>query len=689
MDASEEESPARDAWRFLAPATIFLAALLLFEVEPLIAKAILPWFGGSAAVWMACLLFFQAALLAGYLYAHLLARYCSPVWQTRLHIGLLIVSLSFLPILPSAGWKPAGSEDPLLLILGLLAGTVGLPFLLLSSATPLVTAWKLRAPQSGPSYSLYRLYALSNLGSMLALLSYPVLIEPLIPLRLQGVIWSSLYAGFALLSIITAWYYRHPAADLPAAQAEQEDARPSIVDRLFWFFLPLAASALLLAVTNHILRNIAAIPLLWVAPLALYLLSFVICFDSPRWYVRAIWYPLFALMAGAMIYVMVGVFLIQHFGGLLAFYAVGLYVCCIVCHGELAALKPSPRYLTSYYLCIAAGGACGGIFVAAIAPSFFNSDIDLALILPATALLVLRAAWRRLPRASDSVWAMLALAVLLVGWVVDTGRMARKVKVDIQDAKFLERNFYGALRVIDGGPIRLLRNGNIIHGREFLSPQRATEATSYYSPKSGLGLAVAQLQARGPIHVGIVGLGIGTIAAYGRTGDAYRFYEINPAVPDIARHYFRYLELCKAAWRIVMGDARLSLEREPPQKFDLLAVDAFTSDSIPMHLLTRESFALYWRHLKPDGVLAVHISNLYIDLGPVVAAAALADGKMARAVENPEDLKNGVDMSNWILITADKRFFDSPALKGARPIAVPASFRAWTDDYSNLWRSLR
>jgi hypothetical protein len=682
----------QELWRFLTPATIFLAALLLFAVEPLIAKMILPWFGGSAAVWMACLLFFQVALLMGYLYAHLLATRIPVLWQGRVHAALLVLSLIFLPIIPAAHWKPMGSDNPLPLILELLAATIGLPFLLLSSTTPLLTAWMARSAGETPP-SLTRLYALSNLGSMLALLSYPVLIEPLVPTRMQALIWSGLFAAFAALGATASWKFSRAARIEPGVSVGAPEAAPSLIDRMTWLLLPMMSSALLLAVTNHILRNIAAIPLLWVLPLALYLLSFVIAFDSPRWYVRPFWYFWFALFAGSMIYVMVGLFLLSDFLAQLAYFATGFFVCAMVAHGELAALKPAPRHLSAYYLTIAAGGALGGLFIAVLAPILFRGDIDLAVILPLTVLLVIGVVFRRYPLTPasplSSLGPALGLALALIVWMLDTGRLAQKERDDFASAVFVERNFYGALRVEDLGGIRQLQNGNVIHGREFLDPERLGEPTSYYGRDSGLGLALSEVGKDGPIKVGVIGLGAGTIAAYGRPGDSYVFYEINPAVPDIAARWFHFLGSSGADKRIVPGDARLSLERESPQNFDLLAVDAFTSDSIPVHLLTREAFAQYRRHLKPNGVLAVHVSNLYIDLGPVVARAAQADGLSVRMIASPEDDKKAVDLSDWVLVTKNPAFFSRPAFKSAAPVAIPDSVRLWTDDYSNLWRSLR
>ena len=420
--------------RFLAPAAIFLAALLLFEVEPMIAKMILPWFGGSASVWMACLLFFQVALLVGYLYAHLLSTRLSARWQAKVHIALLVISLAWLPIVPGAHWKPTGGENPLPLILGLLAATIGLPFLLLSSTTPLLTAW---LGSSNRRQSLTRLYALSNLGSMIALLSYPVVIEPLIATRSQALTWSALYGAFVLIGIAAAWRINR---DARPSTLSLDEALPVRTDRLTWFLLPMMASALLLAVTNHILRNVAAIPLLWVVPLALYLLSFVICFDSPRWYNRLIWYPWFVAMTGSMIYLLVGLFLIQNFVLQLAYYVAGFFVCCMVCHGELATLKPCPDHLSDYYLTIAAGGAAGGLLVAVIAPLLFKGDVDVAVILPATAALVIWVVFRRWPVGPDTPWRALLLAAVSIAWLLDTGRLLQKERNDFASAAFLERN---------------------------------------------------------------------------------------------------------------------------------------------------------------------------------------------------------------------------------------------------------
>ena len=677
--------------RLVVPLTIFAGALLLFAVEPLIAKMILPWFGGSAEVWIACLLFFQAALLAGYLYAHLLTRRLTPAWQWRAHLFLLSLSLLFLPIIPSERWKPVGGEEPLPSILALLAATIGLPFLLLSATGPLIQAWVSRSgSHANAGHRIYRLYALSNLGSLIALLSYPVLVEPWLPTRMQARTWSLVYVFFVLLNAAAAWMYRDaiPQAEGTAADGEPQ---PTTRDRVIWFALAMSASTLLLAVTNHMLRNIAAIPLFWVVPLSLYLISFIICFDNPRWYYRPLWYALFAAASGAMMYFVVGAFFANGYVSQLAFYSSGLFVCCMVCHGELASLKPAPSHLTAFYLIIAAGGAAGGLLIAAVAPFLLHGDYDLAIALPLVMLLVIWVAWRRAPATTPRWLRWSALLSALSLWLFVTGSMVAKVQTDLTGTVVSMRNFYGPLRVVlrpavgYRGEMIQLRNGNILHGREFLAADRRCEPVSYYAPESGIGVAMQEMANQGPLKVGVIGLGAGTIAGYGRKGDVFRFYEINPQVRDVATNVFHFLS-CPAQGNIVLGDARLSLEREPSQHFDVLALDAFASDAIPVHLLTTEAFQLYWRHLKPDGVLAVHVTNRYVNLAPIIALAAEQNGKVARVLANPGDGANIVDDSQWVLVTSRPEFF-SRLLKQASPI--PAGERAWTDDFSNLWQALR
>jgi len=675
--------------------TVFLGATLLFLVEPLIAKMILPWFGGSASVWVTCLLFFQTALLAGYLYAHLLVEHVAPAWQGRVHTALALVSLLFLPIVPSEVWKPSGGEEPLLRILALLTFTIGLPFLLLSATGPLVQSWWSRGQgESGKqAHAVYRLYAVSNFGSLLALLSYPILIEPSLPTQMQAWSWSLLYALFVVLSAAVAWRYRNVhGARLRAP--ESSSAAPGWAVRFLWLCLAAAPSALLLAVTNHILRNVAAIPLLWVGPLSLYLLSLIICFENPRWYYRPLWYGLFTAAFALMLYSLGNALFQVDYSELLLLYMGAFFVCCMVCHGELAGLKPDPSALTSFYLSVAAGGAIGGLAIAAIAPMVFDRDYDLALTVLLVALCIYYVTWRRLPKTMSARTRHGVLAAVLSIWVMLSGAVIWRLLYFDNNGVFTARNFYGPLQVslgitpLPGREYIQLRNGNIIHGQEFTAREQWCEPLTYYSPESGVGLALRQMGTNGPMRVGVIGLGAGTIAGYARPGDAFRFYEINPLVRDVAAKTFHYLG-CTQDVSIAIGDARLSLEREAPQAFDVLAVDAFTSDAIPVHLLTKEAFAQYWRHLKPDGVLAVHVTNRYIDLEPIVALAAEEAAKTARMVYLPIDDANAVNNSFWILITGNPSFFTPPIRNVSTPAMTRPGVRAWTDDYSNLWQLLR
>ena len=679
--------------QLVVPLSIFLGAALLFALEPMIAKMILPWFGGAAQVWIVCLLFFQVALLGGYFYAHLLSTRLSALWQLRVHLSLLAVSLLFLPVIPNDRWKPVGFEEPLPLILGVLTSTVGLPFLLLASTGPLSQAWLSYARRPDNSQTIYRLYALSNVGSLLALLLYPVLVEPSMSTRAQAWSWSAAYCVFVISSAAVAWNFRNRIVHADCPPTAQED-RPSLGARMVWFLLAFAPSALLLAITNYLLRNVAAIPFFWVIPLALYLLSFIVTFDSPRWYYRPLWYALFAAGAGAMIYFVVGLFLAGNYVLQLAFYAIGMFVCCMVCHGELASMKPKADYLTTYYLIIASGGAMGGLLIAVIAPAIFKDDFDLALMLPVVALLVLIVAWRRVPSRWPPWLRWNALVCVLYGWIFVTGHMAHAIASDISGNMLSNRNFYGPLRVtikpttgLVGETIEL-RNGNVIHGREFAAANRRCEPLSYYAPPSGIGLTIREMGNAGPLNIGVIGLGAGTIAGYGRNGDRFRFYEINPLIQKIAMDSFHYLS-CPGEHSIAMGDARLTLEREHPQGFDVLAVDAFTSDAIPVHLLTKEAFALYWRHLKPDGVLAVHVSNQYVDLAPIVAIAARDSGKTAKIVTTSENASNAIEGSEWVLVSSEKDFFSRSEFNSTKTIATETGATGWTDDYSNIWRVLK
>ena len=674
--------------------TILVSAFLLFQVQPVIAKIILPWFGGSAAVWTTCLLFFQMVLLLGYLYSHAVIRYVKPRAQMLPHAALLVVSLLNLPIYPSVAWKPVGAADPTLQILGLLAAAIGLPYFLLSTTGPLLQAWYSRRFHGAMPY---RLYALSNAGSMLALISYPVFFEPAFTTHQQSGMWSWSYGLFVALCAFTAFIsYQAAAGTLPRPEADadlapQAAAPPTGKTYLMWLLLPAVASVLLLAITNHLSQNVAAIPFLWVLPLVIYLLSFILCFEGEGWYRRNPYLQLLAVALGSMVFaVSVDPVPIKV---MIPLFAMGLFTCCMVCHGELARLKPDPKYLTHFYLTMSAGGALGGVLVGLLAPHFLNALYEMPVSLVACAALVsyvlrqdVELKWiRRWPGVLVTCVLTLALAGY-VGW---------QIKQMVGGSRVLVRNFYGSLKVKDSGDkgsleeTRTLTHGTINHGEEYLNIARRDLPTTYYGPNTGVGIAIREKQKVGAIRIGVIGLGTGTTAAYGRLGDYVRYYEINPLVLELARREFFFLADCKAKLDVAMGDARLTLEQElkdgHPQNFDVLAVDAFSSDSIPVHLLTKEAMDLYFRHLRPDGILAVHISNRYLDLQPVLEGEVHATQKIARVVDTEDDDTQDVFGATWVLITSPVTGFTGELLTNSAPLESKKTVRLWTDEYNSVW----
>ncbi|MBI5342936.1 MAG: fused MFS/spermidine synthase [Deltaproteobacteria bacterium] len=657
---------------------------------------ILPWFGGSAAVWTTCMLFFQVVLLFGYLYADGAVRRLRPKTQAVLHVLLLAASILVLPIVPGLAWKPTGAEDPALRILLLLLATVGLPYLTLSATSPLLQAWYARTYEGAVPY---RLFALSNAGSMLGLLSYPVLVEPFLPVHRQAMVWSAGFVVFCLLCAVVA--LRSAGKGNVAAQneapPEEAAAKPGPGIRFLWMALAACASILLLAVTNHLTQNVAAIPFLWLLPLSLYLLTFILCFSRENWYRRIVCFPLLAAALGGMCFLLSEGYETTRLSILIPVYAGGLFVSCMVCHGELAALKPHPRHLTSYYLMISLGGAAGGIFVGLVAPYGFRGYFELPAGLSACAVLALAILYRlRPPSVLWNRWRSAGLLSAAVCTLVLIAVLGWRIREDTRDARLLVRNFYGGLRVDDSVPedgtkaMRTLVHGTITHGKQFLSPSLRRRPTAYYGPSSGVGLALRAGRRNAPRHVGVVGLGAGTIAAYGKRGDRYRFYEINPLVIRLADTEFSFLRDSGAEVEVVLGDARLSMESEPRQEFDLLAVDAFSGDSIPVHLLTREAFEVYFRHLKKDGMLAVHVSNKYLDLNPVVLLAAQSMGKEAVMVDTEDEPETACYGSTWVLMAGRRAISGIPELaRAGKPLAARASVSLWTDDYSNLFRILK
>jgi hypothetical protein len=770
--------------------TVFLGAFLLFQIEPLIGKFILPWFGGAPAVWSTCLLFFQLVLLAGYLYAHALARRATPRATRVLHGALILLSVAALgalavawgsPILPGSGWKPLDPGQPVRRILLLLSASVGLPYLLLSSTSPLAQVW---ASRTHPGSRVYRLYALSNLASLVALVTYPTLVERLLPLRLQAWLWSGTYTAFAIASLLSlrrAGASAFPSLPVsqspgpsftPLSSTEITNHQSPITNLFFWFSLSACGSMMLMATTNQMCQEVASIPFLWVLPLCLYLASFVLCFESDRFYNRALFGPAFlAALCWAAIVLFRG--FVVPIRVQIAALSVALFTACMVCHGELARSRPQPSRLTSFYLTIAAGGAAGGIFVALIAPRIFRGfwEIHAALLLsgvlglvalirdqtswlhrgrPWPAFLALaataaavyyardpdlfssalarRLSLRLLFSSGSGIFAVAtgaAAILLLVRLRLLTARgrpylsaaflagalafagmlLVSEIQSFLQSAVSVSRNFYGVLTVerLGAGDLdaeRLdLRHGRIVHGFQYKSAWKRFLPTSYYTEGSGIGLALEHHPRRafGPMNVGVVGLGVGTIAAYGRVGDTYRFYDINPAVIALSTgpaRLFTYLADCPAKVEIAAGDARLSLEREiasgSAAPFDVLAVDAFTSDAIPVHLLTKEAIAIDLARLaRPDGILALHISNRQLDLEPVVRGVARSLS-LPMCVVDKNERGDVAWATTWVLLSRDPSALAVPEIAAAcARREASLTVRLWTDDYSNLFAVMK
>jgi hypothetical protein len=650
----------------LYAAAIFFSSALLFLCQPMMAKAILPWFGGSAGVWTACMLFFQVVLLLGYLYAYGVTRYLSARGQMAAHIALLIVSVSVLPVNPSVRWKFSGAEYPVLWILGLLGTSIGLPYFVLSTTGPLMQAWY---AQESEARFPYRLFALSNLASLLALLAYPFSIEPLLSSRLQLKAWSGSYLIFVLIATGLALRRRTK----PLLEKQQVDGA-SVTRPLLWMALAACASSLWLAVANHLSQEVAAIPFLWVLPLGLYLLSFILCFDRAGWYSPRVYRW---ILPAAWIAMSLRLALRGSIGGFaweVLLFSAALFACCMFCHGELARLKPEPRQgLTFFYLTIAAGGAIGAVFVGLVAPRIFNSYLELP--------------------AGIAVCMILGLA-LLYGYAspAHLTRLAVVAALAFGAATYFSgasgsllrsRNFYGTLQVRESGSgpsaMRALYNGTILHGLQFESSQQGRLATTYYGPRSGAGLAIESRRIPNR-RVGVIGLGVGTLAAYGRAGDYFRFYEHNPAVIQVSLAYFCFLKESAAETAVVTGDGRLALEREPSQNFDVLVLDAFSGDSIPVHLLTKQAFEVYFSHLRAGGIVAVHVTNKYLDLAPLVEALQ----KQTVLIHSAADRARGIYEADWSLVA------DSPdALREFQGTRTGRQVAPWTDDYSNLFRILK
>ncbi len=736
---------------------VFLSSFLLFAVQPLIAKFLLPSFGGAAGVWATCLVCFQVLLLGGYAYAHGLRTWLSPRAQRWTHLCLLGLALVFLPPMPILPHEAINA--PVWRLLKALMTSIGLPFFALSATAPLVMEW---FRQACPERSPDRLYAFSNAGSLLALLAYPALLEPLFSRRTQAWLWAAGMGLFVMVCGVTAWVSWNSArtrttpttsarrqntgsstydATLPIAQPLPIDgpcpgtrssthnlppsapflsrARRQPLVWLLWVALPFCGSGLLLALTNQISQDVAPTPLLWVAPLAVYLVTFILCFESPRWYLRGCFIPAAFLSFLALAWLLDQGYL-QGFWVQVTGYLGVLFAACMVCHGELYRLRPAPERLTAYYLAISFGGALGGSFVALVAPAIFKTFLEtpiLAVVIPSLVTFVL---WKgagakrkaspvtaaqkthsRPWRSAADYWPFVVRAHwLALGGTAAIAASLTYAGFDVRkDSIYATRSFYGAYRVKEGptllldgiehplgpGAARVLLSGQIYHGLQFTNPAAAGIPTTYYCEEGGLGLAFRELPARTNRNIGAVGLGAGTLAAYAQPGDHLRFYELNPDVLQLAQTKFSFLGACVGKVEVVLGDGRLSLEREPPHGFDLLVLDAFSGDSIPTHLLTDEAMRIYQRQLKPEGVMAFHISNSHLDLEPVVRALAERHGLTAVLVPPRQmDVSTGKLPSVWMLLSANPQFFERPGVAGLTSVSSGRQPLLWTDDYSSI-----
>lgn len=670
--------------------TIFISAFLLFQIQPIIARFILPWFGGTAAVWTTCLMFFQLVLLAGYLYAHLLRKFCSPRATWTIHLVVLLVASLMSWIVPSESLQPDGTENLTIAIVTVLGLTVGLPFFALSTTGPLIQAWQ---SSSHVGQSPYRLYALSNVGSMLALLTYPFLIERFLPLASQAKFWTAGFLLFGLLCCWSGWQtirLKDWTADLANQEANGMDQKPQPWKPVIWVLLSMAASIVLLATTNLMCQEVASVPFLWILPLSLYLLSFIICFDRPAWYKRAIFLPLlvFATVASlALIHIGVYIGISLQIAGL----ALACFAASMACHGELERLKPATRYLTSFYLWISVGGALGGIFVCVIAPHLFTGFCEfhvgymICLLLAAGVLYSLY--------KSPNPPSLIGLAILGLGVMIALGLMFTSLIFFLDPGYqsglvFRGRNEYGLSSVVEDDEWRRFVNGQIEHGAQARGEGKDLTHNSYYVPGSGVGVAFESMRSKTdrPLRVGVLGLGAGAMTTWLQPGDEIDFYEINPMVEMIARKYFTFLDKSPGKARVILGDGRIQLKRNIDNKggkYDLLFMDAFASDAIPVHLLTRECMGLYEANLNEGGMLVIHITNRFIDLRPVVLAHA-DDLGYEPILINYQDESEGV-YTRWVLFTKNQDVLKSEVIERCKDTWDPETERiVWTDDYASV-----
>jgi SAM-dependent methyltransferase len=669
---------------FLWLGSVFSSSFLLFLAQPLLAKWLLPRFGGSPSTWTACMLFFQLMLLAGYAYAHGLARLRAARLQFVVHALFALIALGWalgsrvLPELTDSGL------DPSLRIPALLLWQAGPPFLLISSTAPLLQRWAALLGAAEP----HRLYAISNAGSLLALIAYPCCIEAALPVDQSYALWCFGLAAFALAVIACALvgYFRAPSALQPMAATRHTP----LSDGLYWAFCACVPSVFLLAVTNHISVDIAVTPALWLLPLGIYLLSFIAAFGGMAEAARGLLLLLFVLVSLGLAW---NAFAegSATLASQLGFSLAGLGLGSLLCHAALVRARPAPERLTAFYLWIAAGGALGGAFVSLFAARVFDDyyELELATLFTYSVLwLDSRREARDAPGTAARrrlLWLGFAMCLPLLSTA-----LIMRTRVEGRTGRVLERrrSFLGALRVSEFGFGRILTHGRIRHGMQLSDSALHDLPTMYFGQGTALARVLEQHAHGRARSIGVVGLGVGTIAAYGGEHDRLRFYELDPNVLDIAQHWFSFLKDSRAQSEFALGDGRLLLQHEPSHHFDILVLDAFASDAVPVHLLTREAFAIYLRQLAPDGVLLANVSNRHLAVDRVVRASARASGLACQVVETQADAKRFVSKVRWAIMARDTQQL-SKLLDGL-PLAAPSgSDVAWTDARASLWSILR
>ena len=723
--------------------TIFLSAFLLFCCEPMVGKMMLPYLGGAASVWITCLLFFQLMLLMGYGYAHVLERYANIRKQAAIHAALMLVTLLFLPIRFGSRPGEMATSYPTLWLLGVLLRSVGIPFCIVSTTAPLLQNW-LSKTRTASGRDPYFLYAVSNAGSLMALLAYPILIEPRWGVRVQSSYWFAGYAGLVLLVFGGAAFVWKHVTDMAAARTTEDGAaisqgdRAGWRDRLFWLTAAFVPSGLMLAVTNHMLLNLASVPFLWVMPLAIYLVTFMIAFARrfripPRILsfavpvVLLVLFPLVAVsqpIAGHSLKWVLGAHLLVLFAG------------ALLCHTALASRRPHTAQLTEFYFWVALGGALGGTFVAVVAPFVFSTVIEYPLLVamiaffretrekdpklnwadwvyPAVVALLIAGTWKLFTWAhvdvtedikaslgADAVLVLvaflaqrrrirfaLALAVLIAGY-----HLALPGFLNDYEILHISRDFFGIKKVVfdRNSNMRKLLHGDTLHGMESQDPTLVGKPLTYYHETGPAGDVMKLISKRLNQQVGVVGLGTGSMAGWGRPDRHITFFDIDPQIPDIARAFFTFTRRCASDCNIIIGDGRLSIEKSPDGTYDVLMLDAFNSDSIPAHLVSREAVQLYLKKLKPDGMILFHVSNRYMDVEALVSAVILDAGIQGLVRYDDDEEPTGKTSSDYVV--AARHSEDFGALQDDMnwsPIEEPDGIQPWTDDYSNMLKIVR